>query len=201
MKRNSLAFLVIAALSILAADSTSASVITDIATGAVPQTTATYPLGVISGDFTYLGNPAAPIGGDGTDDGVFWSFNFTGDPDYAAFSGPILQANFTITLIPRDSLVSSDAFTIIGLPLSVVPDIPPLSLNVPHTLTFDLLDFYSSAAILGALSGGGGVLQFQYNDDAHVTFAQLDLVSAPEPATIVLVGMGFFALALRKRLA
>jgi hypothetical protein len=33
-----------------------------------------------------------------------------------------------------------------------------------------------------------GILPMRYADDAHVTFAQLDLVSVPEPATMVLLG-------------
>jgi hypothetical protein len=149
-----------AGLGMLAALPAFATAITASATGDVPALAIRVPApgSVTSGDFTYQQAIAPGTVGDGEDDGITWSFNFTGDPGYSAFAGPIVQANFALTLIPRNDLVSSDAFSInvSGLSPSVVPDIPPLSLNVAHTLNFDLLDFYTSAQLLGVLSSRGG---------------------------------------------
>jgi hypothetical protein len=117
----------------------SATTITAIATGGVPGTTALYPALVTSGDFSYQGDTPGSSGGDGADDQVFWSFDFTGDADYPALTGPIPKAQLTLTLNPRTTEISTDTVIVVGLPIATLPDIPSLNLNVPHTLTFDLL--------------------------------------------------------------
>jgi hypothetical protein len=67
--------------------------------------------------------------GDGVDEGTSWSFDFIADPEFQCFatSLPLASALLTLELTPKDSLISTDAFTIVGLP----PIITPVIQNLP----------------------------------------------------------------------
>lgn len=66
--------------------------------------TATYPNTVLNGDFT-IWSFDQTIAGDGINDVTEWTFDFTSDPNYAAFLtiGPLTSAIITMTLIPKEA--------------------------------------------------------------------------------------------------
>jgi hypothetical protein len=153
------------------------------------------------GDFTYDGNPGATPVGDGNDETVTWTFDFTTDPDFPSFPalGPLTSALLTMTLTPQNGLISTDLFRIDGLTNVITPIIQSLSVGVSSTVSIELLDFYTSADILGVLGAHAGSLPMVYGDDALFTFAQLDLTAAPEPATFVLLACGLALTVARAR--
>jgi hypothetical protein len=51
--------------------------------------------------------------GDGNDESVTWSFDFTGDPDYLTFSGPLLSVLLTLDL-SQDARMPSMTHSCIG---------------------------------------------------------------------------------------
>lgn len=146
---------------------------------------------ISNGDFDITGGSGAGPTGNGINESTTWSLDFTSDPDFAAFlsDGILTQADLTLHLTPRDSLITTDIFGIEGLPNIVTPLIQGLSilpLGEFHVVELDLLDFYTSDEILGIFSSGTpGVIPDFYGDDAIVSFAELDLNAVvPEPATI-----------------
>ncbi|RMH09541.1 MAG: hypothetical protein D6704_01080, partial [Nitrospirae bacterium] len=120
--------------------------------------------------------------GDGVDERSIGTFNFTGDPNYSTFSGPLMAltgAELTIKLTGRDGLVSSDAFWLGGTLLDAntnhpevqrVQGLPELflfnvngqtpnagfqvpDLNTEQTYIINLLNFYSPGALMGEVMG------------------------------------------------
>jgi hypothetical protein len=154
--------------------------ITATASGSLRPRMASFPATVTNGDFTIAGNAIAALVGDGVDEQTTWTFDFTGDPDFSSFSTslPLASAPLTLTLRPMDPLITSDIFRIEGLgnvSTHEIQGLPPDRL--PHTVQLELLNFYSSAEILGVLTANAGRIPMLYADDAIVAFAQLDLTS------------------------
>ena len=88
----------------------------------------------------------------------------------------ILSALLTITLTPQNGLISTDVVRIDGLPNIVTPVIQSLPVGAASTIDLKLLDFYSSAEIMGVLtSGSAGLVPMLYADDAILTRAELEL--------------------------
>ena len=154
-----------------------------------------------SGAFTYLPTPTGGTIGDGSNEGVEWSFNFTGDPGYPTFLGPLASAHLTLTLKPTNTGITTDIVRILGLPFITTPLIQNLAVGVTSTIDFDLLNFYTSAQVLGSLTSHSGQIPMHYEDDAFVTFAKLDLQNVPEPRTwpILMVGSVAMLVGLRLR--
>ncbi|MDY6785009.1 MAG: PEP-CTERM sorting domain-containing protein [Cyanobacteriota bacterium] len=150
---------------------------------------------VVNGDFLIKPNSPTitPIVGDGVDESTTWTFDFTEDTNFPFFStsGALRSAFLTLELAGADTSIITDTVQIEGLPLIVTDVIQELPLNSTSVVTLELLDFYSSNSILQAFeSGEFGQLSMRYTDDAVVSFAKLELVSTPEPAS----ALGLFTL-------
>ena len=138
-----------------------ADMISAVDMGNVTPPTALSPASVINGDFTITEDDDEPTGsivGDGKNESTFWLFDFTKDPGYATFdtSTPLASALLTLTLTPEDALVSTDSVHLGGLPGIATPAIQDLPVGVTSTITIQLLDYYSSAQILGRLVDNAG---------------------------------------------
>lgn len=157
---------------------------------------------VVNGDFLILRNRLAPdrTTGDGSDEETSWTFYFNEHPDFSLFSPsqPLTSALLTLTLTPKDEQpggvrgVTTDGFWIDSLGYAGAPDeFQSLPLDEPTTITVELLDrvpSYTSAAILGILFSIdgflGGRISMHYQDDAIVSFAQLDLTQESVPLSL-----------------
>ena len=147
------------------------------ASGSLTPPTAIFPATVTNGDFTITGNAIASVVGDGNDETTTWTFDF---PDFPLFSTtlPLSSAPLTLTLTPKNALISSDRVRIDGLTDIATIEIQGLPVGVTNTVRLELLNFYTSAEIIGALTGGTpGQIPMVYSDDAIVSFAQLELTS------------------------
>lgn len=154
---------------------------------------------VVNGDFLILRNRLAPdeITGDGSEEETSWTFYFDEHPDFALFSPlqPLTSALLTLTLTPKDKEpggirgVTTDGFWIETLGYGGAPEeFQSLPLDETATITVELLDrvpSYTSTAILGILFSidglFGGRISMHYQDDAIVSFAQLELTQESFP--------------------
>ena len=181
--------------------------ITAIAMGEVEPPQALFPATVMNVDFLIRGSrDTVPVVGDGANEITTWTFDVTGDPNFLMFDtgGLLASAMLTLTLTPRGLQIETDKVGIeaTGLDLIATPIIQSLPLDVTSTVSFDLLDFYTSADVLGALTAPGfGEIPMRYQDDSVVSFAQLDLTSVPEPATLSTIAPGLFGLVFCRRRA
>lgn len=122
-------------------------------------------------------------GGDGIDEETSWIFYFSEDPNFSLFSllGTIISATLTLTLTPKHEGISTDFFWIDTLPIifinTIIPDIEKNPrLNTTITITVNLLNTYSSSDIMRVLANSlTGRIPMHYNDDAIISFAQLEL--------------------------
>jgi hypothetical protein len=153
---------------------------------------------VVNGDFfiLYNRNPIAIAQGfetgDGEDEETLWTFFFNEHPDFSKFTKNLglTSALLTLTLTPKDVTTnghSNDAIWIESLgfiggdPLSdgtpTLPEIQTLTAGVKTTVMIDLLKYgYTAEEILNVLfSSFGGRISMWYEDDALISFAQLDL--------------------------
>lgn len=180
-----------------------AATISSTAQGSFSPGIGTFPDPLINGDFTITPLANAPNGrvGNGSDEITTWDFDFTNDRNFSDFSTAdedLSSALLTLTL--RSGFhIASDMFKIVGLsPIEDIDAFQNLGRRTIGTFTFDLLDYYSSSDILDIFSGGtAGLVPFEYQDDALISFAQLDLsidkrsASVPEPtATLSLLAIG-----------
>lgn len=154
--------------------------ITTVVSGSLVPPTGTYPNAVKNGDFTITGNPGAVAIGEGVDEETRWTFDFNADPAYSFFDTAqgLTSAILTLTLTPRDSLITTDLVRIdlagfgnITGPIQVLP------VNVTNTIHIDLLaqPTYTASAILNALAAGAGKIPMVYGDDSIVSGAKLEL--------------------------
>jgi len=177
--------------------------ITDTATGSLTPSVAPFDQNVLNGDFLILSNlgcvpqVACPTG-DGSDETTVWTFDFTADPDFPSFppGGPLVSAALTLTLTPKNGLITTDLVRIEGLANIITPVIQGLPVDVTSTISLELLDFYSSGDILGILGANAGQLPMVYGDDSIVSFARMDL-SVPEPSILFVLASGLAGAAAR----
>ena len=159
--------------------------ITATASGSLTPPTAPPTDTVTNGDFLIGPNPAAGLTGDGQDEETSWTFKFAGDPNFLLFSPsrPLTSARLTLTLTPEDALIATDGVLIEGLgtiggSIPNAPEIQGLPVGVTNTIHMQLLNRlpgYSSAAILGVFSAGGGQIPMRYADDSIISSAKLEL--------------------------
>ena len=156
------------------------------ASGSLTPPTAPSTDTVTNGDFLIGPNPAGGITGDGEDEETIWTFKFAGDPNFPLFSPsrPLTSALLTLTLTPKDYLVITDGVLIEGLgtiggSTPNAPEIQGLPVGVTNTIHMQLLNRlpgYTSAAILGVFSAGGGQIPMRYADDSVISSAKLELI-------------------------
>lgn len=203
----------IAATGILAliCGSAAAATITATASGSTTPSTTTVPGSIINGDFTITqlaSSPGDSTLGNGLNEDTTWAFDFTSDPNFGSFSAsvPLASALLTLTLTTTFG-IDTDTVVIDGLPQFDSSAIRGLPVGVTQTVQLELLDYYSSGAILAAFSGGDfGKIPMIYSDDSIVSFARLTLAPVPLPAAFPLFGtglglMGLFGLWRRRRAA
>ena len=137
------------------------------------------PATIQNGNFTIVGTANAGATGDGSNEATTWNLNFTTDANYPQFTltSPLTSAKLTLRLTRGNNLISNDTVRIdlAGLSAIADPAIQGLTATTPTLVTLELLSYYTSAQILGALSGGSGVIPMGYQDDALVSFAKLEL--------------------------
>jgi hypothetical protein len=172
-----------------------------------------------NGNFLILANPAAGPGhftGDGIDETTLWRFNFNSDPNYAAFlaDANIVSARLTLRLNTKFFVNGAGPVTDITFPGDGVGGVFP-GWVMPQFITGTFGTFTSGSIsadligdvgmspsqLLGWITTYAGQFPMVYGDDAVVTFAKLDLVSAPvpEPAAWLLMVAGLMPLLARWR--
>ena len=181
-----------------------------MAAEAVPSAPVDATLDLVNGDFRILANPAAGVGhvtGDGVDETTRWSFDFAADPAYAAAlaDGHIVAARLTLRLSTQFFVEGVGPWTDITFPTdginSVFPGalIPAFMTGVPGvwssgTFVTDLVNDVgmNGSELFNFMASRGGLMPFQYGDDAVVGFAQLVLTTAPvpEPASWLMLAAG-----------
>src|SRR5215210_2737937 len=177
------------------------------ASGSLSPQTADFPATVTNDDFLISPLPnctpqTCPLTGDGIDETTTWTFDLTKHPDFASFSTtkPLVSALLTLTLTSKDplGLITTDLVRIEGLGnICLAPTASSIDQNCigfifgtedevrkelsplgePRMIRVELLEFYSSADILGVLSANTGRIPMVYQDDAIVSSAQLDLTN------------------------
>lgn len=171
------------------------------------------PVTIINGDFTITDSPGfTEIAGDGIDEITIWSFDFSSNSNLDLFSPSteLSSALLTLTLTPSDSFITTDTtgihdgeVVLESVAVPSLPDIPPVGQT--DTITFDLLDFgFSQTTILNVLNADASkTIPWRYQDDAIISFAQLDLTveTVPEPVSILgtTVALGLGAIFARKK--
>jgi len=153
--------------------------ITATTNGSLTPPTATFPSSVTNGDFVIAGNAIATFVGDGVDETTSWKFNFAGDPNFPSFSTalPLISALLTLTLTPKNPLITTDFVRIEGLPNIITPAIQGLPVGVTSTINLQLLGLsgYTSNDILGVFAANAGQVPMIYGDDSIVSSAKLEL--------------------------
>lgn len=178
-------------------------------------------LNLQNGDFLIRANPAAGAGhvtGDGVDEATSWAFDFTTDPQYAAFmaTGGLVEARLTLTLNTKFFIngvgpVTDAAFPSDGsaglFPQWVLPSFINGTFGTfsRGTISTSLVSQVGMDAgqLFGWLQGYNGLFPMWYADDAIVAEARLLLVSAPVPepgsAALLLAGLLGTGAVLRRR--
>jgi len=158
-----------------------------------------------NGDFLILENATIPTltTGDGIDEVTEWSFDFSDNSNLDLFSPTteLSSAQLTLTLTPKSGLITTDTTGLVFGNSSEFVRVPNLP-NVPSvgqigTISFDLLDFgFSQSAILNSLNADDSYsIEWSYQDDAIISFAQLELTTETVPESSSLAGVAI-ALAL-----
>ncbi|WP_143301662.1 hypothetical protein, partial [Candidatus Entotheonella palauensis] len=128
--------------------------------------------------------------GSGHDEETEWDFVFSNvstltaclESDTLLCDKILRSAKLMLNLTPRSRGVSTDRVWIQGLEViesSVIQERPVLRRGSTTPVELELLGFYSASNILSVLADNNGKILMRYNDDAIVSFAQLDLEFLP----------------------
>ena len=166
------------------------------------------PVTIINGDFTITDSSGFnEIAGNGINESTTWNFNFSNNSNLNLFtpSTQLSSALFTLTINPKQQFVTTDTTGIGGgiselVNVLDIPNVPPV--GETGTITFDLLDFgFSQTTLLTVLNADSSkTIPWFYQDDAIISFAQLDLTTetVPEPSSILgLLAFGAFGIGSR----
>jgi hypothetical protein len=147
-----------------------------------------------SGDFTLLQQRPSidRLLGNGLDEATQGVFDFSSQLTNIS---ALTTARLSITLTPQGQRFDTDAFRFLipGLDRSFI-DTPfdGLAIGQTQTVEIDLFDFFPrSQRLINAFNSVGGVMAWEYGDDAIISSAQLilsdgnDPVSTPEPTTVL----------------
>lgn len=156
---------------------------------------------VINGDFVITQpapSPGSPNIGDGLNDTTSWEFDFGTDTDLV--NGEVLSSALLTLSLQTTFGIDTDSFKLAELAAIGPIEIRTLAVGFDGQITIDLLDYYSSADILGQLVGGTyGKLEAIYEDDSIVSFARLELTTVPEPTVLALFATGIAGFNYRRR--
>jgi hypothetical protein len=206
------------------ADPKMAPALTISATAIGSDTPSTAPsnVSVPNVDFLITSNPVCTptlcTTGDGINEGTTWTFDFQRDRKFPAFPAvPILSTaprlisvRLTLTLTPKDPVISTDQARIEGLPplfeLRAFVAAGLLRVGEKSTIQLDLLtgctpttspqqvclqrgqnsveavQSYTANDIFNIFESNGGKIPMSYGDDAIVSFTRLDLQDSDVPA-------------------
>lgn len=212
-----------AAITTLAAlPSHAVNLVADATAASGQPTTVAVTSDLQNGDFLILANPAAGAGhvtGDGVDETTRWAFDFSAHPQYAAFlaQGGVAEARLRLQLNTQFFINGVGPITDTSFPADLQGNAvyPAASWVLPSFLTgtagvFTRGEITISLVAQAGMSGAGlyqwlvshdGLFPMLYADDAIVTGARLELVSAPvpEPGTWALMAAGAALLVARRR--
>lgn len=73
--------------------------------------------------------------------------------------------------------IFTDTIKIGTLPRKRLAELPSFIDQPSGVLEVNLLDYFTESEILNQIRNGGGVLPMQYQDDALITYASIDIVA------------------------
>jgi hypothetical protein len=161
-----------------------------------------------SGDFTLLQQRPSldRLLGNGLDEATQGVFDFSSQLTNIS---ALTTARLSITLTPQGQRFDTDAFRFLipGLDRSFIGSpFDGLAIGQTQTVEIDLFDFFPNPKrLINAFNSVGGIMGWEYGDDAIISSAQLilsdgvDPAPTPEPTAVLALLAGVGMLGCRKR--